>query len=352
MARTAKSSRSAATAGAARTLVMVGCGGRSHSHFATLAAHPADWRVIGLADPSADNRQKVKAHFSQLAGAAEFNLLGEALRAAKPDVVFVCTSSGLHYALSKEALAAGCDVICEKPLTFDLKEAGDLEKRAAKAKRRLFVTQNYRFYGGVEALGAAVAQKRLGGIGAFSIRFHRRRDPIAAYSLTEPAPLLWIQTIHHLDSLRAIFGEVATVSAALANPAWSPYEHETVARVTFRMRSGVIGSYEGSYRAFGRQTPYDGEWRVECEQGDLLMFHGYGGVVEERLPTESDRRHATDVSSIALPVGDPQTKMIGAIAAALKTGKAFPTEVGDNIRTLRLVEAILASAKKNTVVKL
>lgn len=336
---------------APKTVVMAGCGGRSHSHFETLVAHPEQWTVTGLADPSAEGRAKVKTRFPKLTGAAEFDTLAAALKAATPDVVFISSASSFHYALCKEALAAGCHVICEKPLTFDVKEAVDLQKRAARAKRRLFVTQNYRFYAGTEALQAALAKKTLGGVGAFSIRFHRRRDPIAAYSLSEPAPLLWIQTIHHLDTMRAVFGEVATVSAALANPAWSPYQHETVARVTFKMKSGVIGSYEGSYRAFGRQTPYDGEWRVECEKGDLLLFHGFNGLVQECLPEDPTRRHATDVTPIAIPPGEAQTKMIQSIADALAGGKPFSAEVADNVKTLRLIEAILVSAKTNKVVK-
>ncbi|MGH7145118.1 MAG: Gfo/Idh/MocA family protein [Planctomycetota bacterium] len=334
---------------------MAGCGGRSHSHFETLAAHPGDWQVIGLADPSAENRAKVNARFPAFAAAGpvgEFDGLSAALAAQRPDVVFVCAASSLHYPLCQEAIASGCDVICEKPLTFSVAEAGDLAKRAGRAGRRIFVTQNYRFYPAVEALSAAVQGGRLGRVGAFSIQFHRRRDPIAAYSLEEPAPLLWIQTIHHLDTLRAVFGEVDSLAATLTNPAWSPYQHETVARVTFRMQSGVVGSYEGSYRAFGRQTPYDGEWRVECERGDLLLYRGFPGLVEEKLPDEATRRHATEVTPLAIAPGDAQVKMIGAIAAALRSGAPFATEVADNLKTLKLVDAILQSARKRSVVKL
>ncbi|HTL53248.1 MAG TPA: Gfo/Idh/MocA family oxidoreductase [Planctomycetota bacterium] len=332
------------------TVMMAGCGGRSHSHFETLVAHPETWTVTGLIDPSAESRAKVKARFPKLAQAGEFATLAEALKTSVPAVVFISSASGFHYALSKEALAAGCHVICEKPLTFEVKEAQDLVKRAAKAKRRLFVTHNYRHMPATLALQAAVAENHLGRIGAFSIRFHRRRDPIAAYSIAEPAPLLWIQAIHQLDMMRAVFGEVATVSAVLANPAWSPYKHETVVRATFKMKSGVIGSYEGSYRAFGRQTPYDGEWRVECEQGDLLLFCGVNGLVEERLPEDGAARHATEQRPVPMPPSDPQTRMIQGIAEALRTGKAFCTEAADNVKTLRLIEAILESGRTNKVV--
>ena len=62
------------------------------------------------------------------------------------EVVHICTPNNLHYAMTREAMAAGKHVVCEKPLAMDSKEAEELIRIAGEKKLANAVHFNVRFY--------------------------------------------------------------------------------------------------------------------------------------------------------------------------------------------------------------
>lgn len=81
-----------------------------------------------------------------------YTSLTELLEKERPDLVDVCSPSACHYAHVKEALAFGCDVLCEKPFLFDVslgypelrEQAAELVELARAGGRTLgLCTQHY-----------------------------------------------------------------------------------------------------------------------------------------------------------------------------------------------------------------
>lgn len=62
------------------------------------------------------------------------------------EVVHICTPNTLHYPQAKEALEAGKNVFCEKPLAMNSKESSELVELARKTGKVNAVDFNYRFY--------------------------------------------------------------------------------------------------------------------------------------------------------------------------------------------------------------
>ncbi|SFJ06202.1 Gfo/Idh/MocA family protein [Planctomicrobium piriforme] len=62
------------------------------------------------------------------------------------DFVTVATPNHMHFPVAKAAAEQGLNVICDKPLTFDLKEAEELAKIVEKNKVVFAVTHNYTGY--------------------------------------------------------------------------------------------------------------------------------------------------------------------------------------------------------------
>jgi len=62
------------------------------------------------------------------------------------DFITVATPNHTHYEIAKAAIEAGFNVICDKPLTFDLKQAEDLAAAVEKKKVVFAVTHNYTGY--------------------------------------------------------------------------------------------------------------------------------------------------------------------------------------------------------------
>lgn len=80
------------------------------------------------------------------------------------DFVSVVTPNNSHYAIAKMALEAGFHVVCDKPMTFNLKEAKALEKLVKKSGLLFCLTHNYTGYPMVKEARDMVKAGRLGKI--------------------------------------------------------------------------------------------------------------------------------------------------------------------------------------------
>ena len=67
-----------------------------------------------------------------------YNTYADMLKDANVECIYVAVPNFLHYSFVRDALAAGKNVICEKPLTSNLREAQELEKAAKGANLFLY----------------------------------------------------------------------------------------------------------------------------------------------------------------------------------------------------------------------
>jgi predicted dehydrogenase len=89
----------------------------------------------------------------------------EAKRADGIEAVSIVTPNHMHFPVAKAFIEAGIHVICDKPLSLNLKEAKLLEKLLAKNKNVIFaLTHNYAGYPMVRHAKAMVAAGELGEI--------------------------------------------------------------------------------------------------------------------------------------------------------------------------------------------
>src|SRR6478752_133946 len=82
------------------------------------------------------------------------------------DFVSVATPNHTHYEIAKAFAEAGFNVICDKPLTFDLAQAEDLAKVVQKTGVVFAVTHNYTGYPLVRQARDMVKAGELGEINA------------------------------------------------------------------------------------------------------------------------------------------------------------------------------------------
>ena len=80
------------------------------------------------------------------------------------DVVHICTPNHLHYQIAKEALAAGKNVVCEKPLAMTTAEGTELVALASQTKLICAVNLNCRAYPLVQQVKEMIANGDLGDI--------------------------------------------------------------------------------------------------------------------------------------------------------------------------------------------
>jgi predicted dehydrogenase/HPt (histidine-containing phosphotransfer) domain-containing protein len=104
-------------------------------------------------------------------GDGEALITAEAARADGADVVAIMTPNDSHFALSMAALAAGLDVICDKPMTNTLDEAQALIQRVQECGQVFCLTHNYTGYPMVRQARAMVAAGELGDIRLVQVEY-------------------------------------------------------------------------------------------------------------------------------------------------------------------------------------
>src|SRR5215471_1437911 len=139
--------------GRALRLALIGGGpaswiGRMHQSAAELDGF---WRVVGgvfSGDPSRSRDSGAALGFdaARCYGTVSELIAGERARGDGVDAVAIMTPNDTHYSYSAAALDAGLDVICDKPVTHDLREARDLAARAKRGGRLFAIAHGYSAY--------------------------------------------------------------------------------------------------------------------------------------------------------------------------------------------------------------
>jgi predicted dehydrogenase len=282
-----------------------------------------------------------------------FASIEAALRAVRADAALVTASLPGHARLCRAALRAGLHVLVEKPFVATVREARELAASAARRRRVLMVSQNYRWQPAVRAVQKALRAGRLGAVAAVAIDFRRyangQRPDDGHYSV--PEPLLLDMAVHQMDLLRAVLGrEAAEVFCWTANPPWSRFRDSPTASALLRFRGGVEVSYRGSWIAHNAETPWAGMWTIECERG-AMVWTSRGDEADEQV---SIHRSGAEPVALALPRLRhlDRAGCLDAFATSIRTGVAPETSARDNMNTIRLVNALIASARSGRAVKL
>jgi predicted dehydrogenase len=85
-----------------------------------------------------------------------------ALRACTPDIVSIATPGGAHYAPIKAAIAFGCHVFCDKPMTDNGKTAVDLYEMAQRKGVKTAYAASFRYTASVRHAKRLVASGAIG----------------------------------------------------------------------------------------------------------------------------------------------------------------------------------------------
>lgn len=130
---------------------LVGCGGWGRHILRDLRTLGCEVEVVARSDASRANAQDGGAN----------RVVGEIGDLAAVDGVVVVVPISAHAMVLEDALALGCPVFVEKPLTCDVRSARRL---AAAAPDRLFVMDKWRYHPGVRALADIARSGELGAV--------------------------------------------------------------------------------------------------------------------------------------------------------------------------------------------
>ena len=335
------------------TVAVVGCGiGRAHIE--GYRSHPDKFHVVALCDLDENRLAAVGDEFSVARHTRSFD---DVLGMVDVDIVDICTPPALHVPQILAALAAGKEVVCEKPLAGSLAEVDRVIAAETQAAGRVLPIFQYRFADGVRKAKPIIDMGIAGKPYLASVETAWRRTP-EYYQVpwrgrlaTELGGVLLSQAIHSHDLMTYLMGPVASVFARTATRV-NAVEVEDCAVASLVMQSGALASLAatlGSHKEISRlrfcfehmtfessQMPYspgDEPWRIFPASEEIA--HRIGDALAEHRPVPSAFEG-----------------LMGAYHAALTTGGALPVTLADARGSLELVTALYHSAATGSVVAL
>lgn len=137
-------------------ILVVGVGSIGTRHIRNL--QKLGYKNLSVFDPDSKARDRIAA----LVPSGSHSDLAAAFRKERPNVVFICSPTNLHFRHLRMALRHGADVFLEKPLSYSFDGVGKAINYAQKKKLVAMVACNYRFHKGWQKLQEIIVKKSFG----------------------------------------------------------------------------------------------------------------------------------------------------------------------------------------------
>jgi predicted dehydrogenase len=267
---------------------------------------------IAFCETNEQRREALANEFPTAQVVAEYTRVLE-----MPDVeaVLILTPIALLAPIARAALAAGKDVIMEKPIARSVAEGRELVALAREHGRRLFITEQMAYRHAENVLAEIIASGEIGDVVVWDRVQHWEADPNPgpmSYASTPwrkqadfPLGTLFDGGIHLIASLTKVFGPPTSVYAHGRKLQQEYGEYDQVAMM-FEYANGTVGMLSHSDYLSSARNHYH--------------IHGTKGVlsVESRRITIDQADQPQRV--IDLPQEDSYQAMWKALAAAFKRG--------------------------------
>jgi predicted dehydrogenase len=347
-----------------RTVGIIGLGfGRAH--IPAFQAHGCEVVAVCQRDQAA-----ARAVAKRYGVPRVFERWEQMLEQARPDMVVIATPPVLHHEIAVEAFAAGCHVLCEKPLAMNASECRAMIEAATRAKRVGMIGFNWRYPAAMQRFHAMVEAGALGRL------FHVNLRWMGSRWADESAPATWRMDraqaghgamgdmgVHAIDIVRWHFGEIAAVSAqtGIAYPSKTvpgvgkATDAEDYCDVTARLASGALVAFTVSRaaRAMNQQSieAYGSEGALEYRldrdkprwwRGELRHAGKEGGFAPVKAPAglpksagEGDAMEVVGKTTIA--------PLVKRFLAAVRRGRSESPSFEDGMRAQAVLDAVLES---------
>ena len=186
----------------------------------------------------------------------------ELIASEKPDVVCIATPNFLHKPLAIQAMEAGCDVLCEKPMAMNGAEGRAMIETSRKTGRRLMINFSFRFNPASWAMKREVESGAIGDIYYARTSWLRRQGMpgfgswFGQKKLSGGGPLIDLG-VHRLDLVLWLMGyprptwilgsACSHVASELARAEGKTYDVEDLAVAMIRFDNGATVTLEASW---------------------------------------------------------------------------------------------------------
>ncbi|KSU85457.1 MULTISPECIES: Gfo/Idh/MocA family protein [Fictibacillus] len=323
-------------------IIQIGSGGFGQS-WLEVAMKYEQVELVAVVDMMEENLKQAK-QITGLPGEMLLSTIDEALREIEADAVLIVTPPQTHKELAIKAIQQGFHVMMEKPLAHTLEEAKELLDFKQNHHKQLIVSQNYRWNRPIQTVKQLLDAGEIGKVEWMNYSF-QRASHFGGWRDRYDHILLEDMSIHHFDLMRYLLNKnPIEVYAQSYRPSWSWFQGNPNAHVTIAFEDDVHVNYAGSWVTKGKETPWNGEFRLVGEKGAIEL-------IEDKVTLYDSTNKARNVPLVDLPYDD-RTLSLDHFVQSIIYGNQAATSIEDNIKSYELTCAAIESAVTHKVVKL
>lgn len=294
------------------------------------------------------------------------------LEQARPDIVVIATPPALHLPILAAATAAGCHVVCEKPLATNAAQARAMESAVASSPCSAITSFNWRFAPATQRMKQLVEAGHLGRVFHVNARWF---NPAWVDAGTAPTwrmdrtqagyGALGDLGVHLVDLVQWLFGPVVTVMASSATAhagrtvpgGERPADAEDFSHVIATLQCGASvaitvsrvarGLNEHSLEVYGelgalamRQTRAGDAWHLgelRAAQGAALFEPVPIAATQNGVAVSTDRLELIGQATIC--------PMVQQFVAAVESGRPVEPSLRDGASAQAVLDAVLESSR-------
>ncbi len=313
------------------------------------------------------------------------------------DVVHVTSPNHAHYSQVKAILAAGKHVICEKPLAMTSAESAEMVQIAEASGKVAAVCYNIRFYPLNQHARGMVAAGDLGAPRFVTGHYHQdwlakptdwnwrlETDQGGALRSVGDIGTHWVDLVSFImgEKAEAVLadlttfiperekpkGPVATFAEAVGDTETRAIATDDAAMIMLRFASGAKAAMTTSQVNVGRKNSL--QWDIAGEKASAAwdsetpdhLFIGHRDGPNQILQRDGGMMNATGAAAAVLPGGHVEgfadsfrsflRQVYGDIAKGARSADATYASFADGHYEMQFCDAVLASAKAGTWVKI
>ncbi|MBB3209923.1 putative dehydrogenase [Rhodopirellula rubra] len=243
------------------------------------------------------------------------------------DFISITTPNHTHYEIAKAAVEAGFNVICDKPMTFDLAQAEALLKTVENSDVVFALTHNYTGYPMIRQAREMIKAGELGRINAIRSQYIQgwlaerveEGDHKQAAWRTDPAKsgvagAFGDIATHAFNLGRYVTGELPESVSCHLKTFVEGRRLDDYGTAVIRYQNGALGTVTASQISHGRENDFELEvdgtlgslkWRQESPNEMVVRKNGQPHQVYTRSPGSEFMKPLAE-ASCRLPAGHPE----------------------------------------------
>jgi predicted dehydrogenase len=331
---------------------IIGSGGIAKVH-ATAYSKINFVKIVAVSDIVKERSESLAKEFNAKAYTSYESMLKE----NELDLVSVCTPPFTHRDITLDVIRSNINVICEKPLALNSREAKEMVEEAKKRGLYFGVDFQNRF------LPQHVKAKELldeGAIGKLvQARFRVGYDILEALPPSAPmrewlfdkkksgGGVLMDIGSHWIDLSRMFVGSEAEVVSAEISKNIENVEVEDNAMILIKFKNSVHALVDVSW------TQQNGQWPVELygDQGTILCNFGEQTIVLYTKNKKYSKDGKLKVVTPPLPeIGEPHEYLISMFVSSIVNKTQPPVTGYDGYKTQEIIDAAYKSANEKVKV--